>query len=125
MQIGTPREIYEEPVNAYVAARLGSPAINLVPRGVCPRGRRASRHGHHRRAHRARAHPQERERSRAPARVKWVEHLGDQNHLHVMIADTEVVTLCDRNAGLAVGDAVDIEFPAPLFFAASGDACAA
>src|SRR6202162_3122934 len=31
MQIGTPREIYENPVNAYVAARLGQPAINLLP----------------------------------------------------------------------------------------------
>ena len=57
----------------------------------------------------------------ASGRVKWIEHLGDQNHLHVMIADTEVVTLCDRNAGLAVGDAVDIDFAAPLFFSASGE----
>ena len=31
VQIGTPREIYENPVNAYVAARLGQPAINLLP----------------------------------------------------------------------------------------------
>ena len=54
-------------------------------------------------------------------RVKWIEHLGDQNHLHVMIAETLVVTLCDRNAGLAVGDAVDIVVTAPLFFAASGE----
>ena len=54
----------------------------------------------------------------AVGRVKWIEHLGDQNHLHVTIADTEVVTLCDRNAGLAVGDAVDVELTAPLFFAA-------
>src|SRR5258705_2306932 len=31
MQIGTPREIYENPVNAHVAARLGQPMINLLP----------------------------------------------------------------------------------------------
>ena len=54
-------------------------------------------------------------------RVKWIEHLGDQNHLHVMIDDTEVVTLCDRNAGLVVGDAVEMDFTAPLFFAKNGD----
>ena len=51
MQIGTPREIYENPVNAYVAARLGQPAINLLPAalfaGVPPGG------PNHRRAHRA------------------------------------------------------------------------
>src|SRR2546429_5575217 len=33
MQIGTPREIYENPINAHVAARLGQPAINLLPAG--------------------------------------------------------------------------------------------
>jgi multiple sugar transport system ATP-binding protein len=57
----------------------------------------------------------------ATGRVKWIEHLGDQNHLHVMIAETEVVTLCDRDADLAVGDAVDVELTAPLFFDASGE----
>ncbi|MGY4451024.1 multiple sugar transport system ATP-binding protein [Bradyrhizobium sp. i1.3.1] len=42
MQIGTPREIYENPVNAYVAARLGQPMINLLPAGnsVCRRSAR-------------------------------------------------------------------------------------
>jgi len=32
-QIGTPREIYEEPADTYVATFLGSPPMNLVPRG--------------------------------------------------------------------------------------------
>src|SRR3982075_3129957 len=36
VQIGTPREIYEEPVSTYVATRLGSPGINLVPRALFP-----------------------------------------------------------------------------------------
>ena len=120
VQIGSPREIYADPVNAYVAARLGSPAINFLPRSLCPdvvaptetatigvrtehvRIRKSVNGG-------------------AVGRVKWIEHLGDQNHLHVMIADTEVVTLCDRNAGLAVGDAVDVDLTAPLFFAAGGE----
>jgi len=31
LQMGTPREIYENPINAHVAARLGQPAINLLP----------------------------------------------------------------------------------------------
>jgi multiple sugar transport system ATP-binding protein len=30
IQIGTPREIYKEPINAYVARSLGSPTINIV-----------------------------------------------------------------------------------------------
>src|SRR5271165_2845149 len=31
VQLGTPREIYERPDNAYVASRLGTPSINLIP----------------------------------------------------------------------------------------------
>ena len=33
-QIGTPREIYEEPADTFVATFLGSPPMNLVPRGT-------------------------------------------------------------------------------------------
>jgi multiple sugar transport system ATP-binding protein len=120
VQIGSPREIYSEPVNAYVAARLGSPAINLIPRSACPdvvappeTATLGVRTEHVRIRKSANGH--------ATGRVKWIEHLGDQNHLHVMIAETEVVTLCDRSADLAVGDAVDIDLTAPLFFAASGE----
>ena len=36
LQIGTPREIYENPINAHVAARLGQPAINLLPAAFLP-----------------------------------------------------------------------------------------
>jgi multiple sugar transport system ATP-binding protein len=32
-QIGTPREIYEEPSDTFVATFLGSPPMNLIPRG--------------------------------------------------------------------------------------------
>src|SRR5437762_40156 len=31
LQIGTPREIYENPINAHVVASLGLPVINLLP----------------------------------------------------------------------------------------------
>ena len=120
VQIGTPRAIYTDPINTYVATRLGSPTINLVPRRLYPhiaapveaatigvrtehvRIRKSANGG-------------------ATGRVKWIEHLGDQNHLHVTIEGTEVVTLCDRNASLAVGDAVDVELTAPLFFGANGE----
>ena len=53
VQIGTPREIYTEPANLHVAARLGQPAINLVPRGLLPDADAPERHRLDRRAHRA------------------------------------------------------------------------
>src|SRR6185436_13105777 len=39
LQIGTPREMFENPNSAYVAQRLGQPQINLLPAGALPNGR--------------------------------------------------------------------------------------
>jgi len=120
VQFGSPRAIYADPVNAYVATRLGSPGINLIPRQLypdvaAPAG--AATIGVRTEHVRIRKSAN----GRAVGRVKWIEHLGDQNHLHVTINDTDVVTLCDRDTGLAVGDTVDVELTAPLFFAADGE----
>jgi multiple sugar transport system ATP-binding protein len=119
VQIGTPREIYETPVDSYVAARLGSPGINLVPCALFPEvaapaaattiGARTE----HVRITRA-------ANGAAAGTVTWIEHLGDRNHLHVKLAEGELLTLGDPDAGLAVGDRVAIDFTRPLFFDASG-----
>jgi multiple sugar transport system ATP-binding protein len=126
VQVGTPREIYQDPVSAYVAARLGSPRINLLPRactgtlpapaaaatiGVRPDGTAlAPANGH--------------DRGHAQALVRRVEHLGDQTHVYVALGgaagDVELVTLCRDTRGLEPGRAVSVEFRAPLFFDASG-----
>lgn len=39
LQVGTPREIYGNPANLHVAARLGQPHINLLPADLLPGGR--------------------------------------------------------------------------------------
>jgi len=57
----------------------------------------------------------------AHGRVTWIEHLGDRNHLHVRIGDSDVVTLADPDAGLGVGDDVAIEFVRPLYFDKEGN----
>ncbi|MCW5662676.1 MAG: ABC transporter ATP-binding protein [Piscinibacter sp.] len=126
VQVGTPREIYQNPVSAYVAARLGSPRINLLPRaaagslpapaaaatiGVRPDGATlAPANGH--------------DRGHAQALVRRVEHLGDQKHVYVALggaaSDVELVTLCGDTSGLEPGRAVSVDFRAPLFFDAAG-----
>jgi multiple sugar transport system ATP-binding protein len=57
-------------------------------------------------------------------RVRWIEHLGDANHLHLRVGDpsgeSDLVTLTDPATPLAVGDAVDVDFIAPLYFDAQG-----
>jgi multiple sugar transport system ATP-binding protein len=120
IQFGTPREIYESPRSVYVALRLGSPRINLLPRAAAPdlpappQTQTIGARTEHLRIVKAEA-------SAAHGRVEWIEHLGDQNHLHIRIAGHDVVTLVDPDAGLAVGDDVGVGFVLPLFFDAAGD----
>ena len=127
VQVGTPQQIYRDPVSSTVAARLGSPRINLLPRavtgslpapaaaatiGVRPDGSRLRLANGHDSGH-------------ARALVRRVEHLGDQTHVYVALAgatssDIEMVALCRDTTGLEPGRAVSIEFSAPLFFDAGG-----
>jgi multiple sugar transport system ATP-binding protein len=121
VQLGTPREIYQDPCNVHVATRLGSPPVNLVPRQLFPEmlapgpavtiGVRTE----HVRIRKGK-------NGRTGGRVRWIEHLGDQSHLHVRVGESaDVVTLVDPDADLAVGDEVSIEMLAPLFFDARGE----
>jgi multiple sugar transport system ATP-binding protein len=122
VQVGTPQQIYRDPVSSYVAARLGSPRINLLPRatvarlaappaaatiGVRPEAMQVKRANGHDSGH-------------VQALVRRIEHLGDQKHVHVALGEVEVVTLCQDVAGLEPGRAVSLEFTAPLFFDAAG-----
>ncbi|GLS22214.1 ABC transporter ATP-binding protein [Labrys miyagiensis] len=118
-QIGTPRQIYETPNSLYVAARLGQPSINLLPRRLLPgiaapsEATTIGARTEHLRIAKARG-------AEAHGRVTWIEHLGDQNHLHIKIDQHEVVTLVDPDAGLAVGDEVGIVLVRPLYFDQNG-----
>ncbi|RUV09729.1 ABC transporter ATP-binding protein [Mesorhizobium sp. M7A.T.Ca.TU.009.01.3.1] len=119
VQIGSPRTIYSEPANLHVAARLGQPAINLLPTGLlpdagAPAGTKTigARTEHLTIAKAANGH--------ADGIVDWVEHLGDQNHLHVTVGTKKLVTLTDPDTDLAQGDKVVIRYRAPLYFGADG-----
>ena len=119
VQVGTPRQIYEDPASTYVATRLGSPPINLVPRsqfpdlavppGTVTLGVRTE----HMRIERA--------NGRADGRIRWIEHLGDQNHLHIDTEAMSLVTLVEPDHGFEAGTDVAIEFVRPLCFDASGN----
>ncbi|BCG76678.1 ABC transporter ATP-binding protein [Mesorhizobium sp. 113-3-3] len=119
VQIGSPRTIYSEPANLHVAARLGQPAINLLPTGLLPDGGApagtktiGARTEHLSIEKAANAH--------ADGVVDWVEHLGDQNHLHVTVGPKKLVTLTDPDTDLAQGDKVVIRYRSPLYFGAEG-----
>jgi multiple sugar transport system ATP-binding protein len=119
VQIGTPRSIYEDPADIYVATRLGSPGINLLPRALFPDleapaatttiGVRTEHLGIARASNGA-----------VTGKVNWIERLGDQNHLHIDVNQQQIVSLVDPDAGLSVGDEVAVSLHKPLFFAADG-----
>jgi len=120
IQLGTPREIYERPTSAYVASRLGTPAINLVPAELLasqsppPQARTVGLRTEHIRIF-SQDHPGPR------ARVHWVEHLGDQNHVHLRLDSHSLVTLADPAQELKAGDEVSLEFQEPLYFDQAGN----
>jgi multiple sugar transport system ATP-binding protein len=118
VQLGTPQQIYEDPADIYVAGRLGSPAINLLPADALPVPRLPARvrtigiRTEHLRVSPAQAS--------GMGTVIRVEHLGDQSHLHVEAGGHRLVTLVEAHTRLAAGDRVDLTFDRPLFFDADG-----
>lgn len=119
VQIGSPRTIYSEPANLHVAARLGQPAINLLPTGLLPDSgapagtKTIGARTEHLAIEKA-------VNGHADGVVDWVEHLGDQNHLHVTMGTKKLVTLTDPDTDLAQGDRVVIRYRSPLYFGADG-----
>ncbi len=120
IQTGTPRHIYTDPCNVYVATRLGQPAINLLPEGLIPIGGApaGTRTVGVRTEH---VEIKVSANGKAQGRVDWIEHLGDQNHLHVSIGEHRLVTLAEPSSGLKKGDAVEIRLSEPLYFEANGE----
>jgi multiple sugar transport system ATP-binding protein len=119
VQVGTPREIYENPRNLYVATRLGQPSINLVPAGLfhdsgLPRATETiGVRTEHLVVTRGGLGPR--------AKVKRIEHLGDQSHLHLDLSGEHIVTLADPDSGLEAGDSVSLSIREALLFDAHGE----
>ena len=117
IQIGTPREIYTDPANLHVAARLGQPHINLLPADLLPgptppAGTRTigARTEHLDIARTADGN----------AEVDWVEHLGDQNHLHIRVGGHKLTTLADPDLPVEAGDRIRLTLKRPLYFGQDG-----
>jgi multiple sugar transport system ATP-binding protein len=120
IQIGTPREIYTTPRNLHVATRLGQPAINVLPRGLLPDAAlpaAATTVG----ARTEHLHIEKSANGHADGTVDWIEHLGDQTHLHVLIGERKLITLAPPDTPLAAGDSLVIRYRDPLCFDANGD----
>ncbi|XHC13483.1 ABC transporter ATP-binding protein [Labrenzia sp. ac12] len=113
VQFGSPREIYENPVNLYVAGRLGQPRINVLPADLFAGAPSSAKTIGLRPEHIAQGEGKVSE-------VRRVEHLGDQTRLHLSLNGHSVVTLSDSHTALEPGDTLAIQPRNPLFFDASG-----
>ncbi len=113
VQFGTPREVYENPVSATVAARLGVPRINLLPAGAFGEApKSAATMG---------LRPEHIELGAGQASVvRRVEHLGDQTRLHLLFQGHDIVTLTDAHTDLVPGASLAIRPRNPLWFDATG-----
>jgi len=120
VQVGTPREIYSDPVNRYVASRLGMPAINFLPRMIFPDlDTPSSVTTIGLRTEHLKIAPSD--AGSASGTVTWVEHLGDQDYLHIDVQNHDVVTLSDPDSGLKTGDLVRLMPVSPLYFDDAGN----
>src|SRR4029453_6690222 len=105
LQVGTPLEILGNPAILLVPARLGQPHINLLPTDLLPGanpppgtktiGARTE-------------HLDIIVDQNANAKIDWIEHLGDQNHLHIKVRDHKLVTLADPYLAIRPGDRISL-----------------
>ncbi len=124
LQVGTPREIYENPSSRYVAGRLGTPQINFLPATLLPEiampagtdtvGIRTEH-----------VHIAAVNGGSIVGRVHRVEHLGDQNHVYLEYRGETLVTLADAHQPLGAGQDVELQLVRPLYFDAAGRRIAA
>jgi multiple sugar transport system ATP-binding protein len=124
LQLGTPREIYENPADRYVASRLGTPSINFLPASLIPHAAMPPAteiigvRTEHLQIGKANG-------GGIVGRVHRIEHLGDQNHVHLEYRGQMLVTLADPHQLLEAGQDVALQLMAPLYFDAAGRRIAA
>jgi multiple sugar transport system ATP-binding protein len=136
VQVGTPQQIYENPVSSHVAARLGSPRINLLPRSALPglaapqRAVTVGVRAEHLRLH-ANGADRAVEAGHANARVKRIERLSDQHLVHVGLdagpdgKGHELITAAPPGSRFEHNDTVRVELLQAMWFDAAGQRIAA
>ena len=128
VQIGTPRQIYEDPVSSYVASRLGSPRINLVSRSALgktvapPRAVTAGLRAEHLGLAGIAAGASATAREGLPARVLRLESLSDQRLALLALEGTEqeIAAAVPSDAIVLPGDEVRLQLRRPLWFDVDG-----
>jgi multiple sugar transport system ATP-binding protein len=132
-QVGTPQELYDHPVNVFVAGFIGSPSMNFATtksegKDLMFGGHKLELAGEQARAADSRpdgasvligfrpehieiANGQQTSAVRIPATVDVVEYLGNDELIHAQAEGNEIVALLPSDKKVAVGDRVDFAVP--------------
>jgi len=109
-QVGSPEEVYTNPVNVFVAGFIGSPAMNLVPAalldGVGGRDRIAGFRPEHINLGNGRT-----DAIPFTARVEVVEYLGDEQLVHMTRNEQSLQAKLPVDERLQLGDEVEFSVP--------------
>lgn len=105
VQIGTPKEIYKNPNNLFVAGFIGSPGMNLL-KGALAQKHNATTIG---------IRPEDIQIAKSSkgiaATVEAVEYLGNESHIHLTLDTDETIVMSVKSElNLKNGDTVNIEF---------------
>jgi multiple sugar transport system ATP-binding protein len=131
-QVGPPPELYEHPVNKFVAAFIGSPAMNFATVHADQGKLKMGHHLLHLTGRRQKIasdrhgkqleigfRPEDLEVAngtgdgavRFPAKVDVVEYLGNQELLHADAEGNEIVALVSSERNVKVGDNIEFTIP--------------
>ena len=132
-QVGTPQELYDHPVNIFVAGFIGSPAMNFATaksegKDLVLGGTKLELSGQQAKAADSRAdgasvligfrpehieiaNGQESDAVRFPAKVDVVEYLGNEELIHAQAEGNEIVALIPSDQRVGVGDTVNFAVP--------------
>jgi multiple sugar transport system ATP-binding protein len=110
-QVGPPQELYERPVNVFVAGFIGSPAMNLVPAPVVNGGAEGGVIGF-RPEHADVGGAADGDGLRFDARVEVIEYLGNEKLVHIMRKDTPLLALVPVEQPVGEGEDVTVSVPA-------------
>jgi len=105
-QVGSPLEVYDHPMTAFVGRFLGTPPMNILPTRLLPPERRATPvFGV--RAERVRLDGGD---ERFPAKVVLIEHVGASTVMFLEADGETVIARGDRRDLASIGDTVRVSF---------------
>jgi ABC-type sugar transport system ATPase subunit len=113
-QLGTPKEVYEDPHNVFVAGFVGSPAMNLVPGPIVDAGGSGLIAGF--RPEHVELANGTGDAARFTARIEAVEYLGDEQLVHLQARDTPLVAKLPAAHELASGEERSFAIPRGKLF---------